>query len=128
MSVHRGARDNVRATVEADPWGVLEELREVGTRKAKAEGIAYYLEHQRKILLSRLAGEIAQVQSNKNLSETKLERLARADPRYEAHIKGAAVAVEEKEAAHAEYWRLRAELEWMDKTVSHANALTRLER
>lgn len=122
----RAAREAVRATVEADPWDALEELRQAGKRKAKAEGVASQMEHMRKIMLSRISGEIAQV--HKNLSEAKLERMARADARYEQHIKGLAAAIEEKEAASAEYWRIQAELTWMEKTLAHANAMSRLER
>ena len=123
-----GARESVRATVEADPWMSLEELRLAGERKAKAEAVASHLDHMRKVVLSRIAGEIAQAQSSKSLSETKLERMARADARYEAHLKGLSAAVEEREAAMAEYFRIRGELDWMDRTLMHAMSLAKLQR
>ena len=123
-----GARETVRAVVEADPWISLEDLRIAGERKAKAEAQASHLENMRKVVLSRIAGEIAQVQSNKSLSEAKLERLARADARYEVHLKGLAAAVEEREAAMAEYFRIRGELDWMDRTLMHSMSLAKLQR
>ena len=36
-------------------------------------------------------------------------------------------AIEAKERAEAEYWRLRDKLEWMRTTVAHYNAMSRLE-
>ena len=123
-----GARETVRATVEADPWASLEELRIAGERKAKAEAQANHLDHMRKVVLSRIAGEIAQVQSNKSLSEAKLDRLARADSRYEAHLKGLAAAQEEAEQARAEFWRIKADLEWQEHTLIHSMSLAKLAR
>ena len=128
LTTSAGGREALRATIEADPFATLEELGEAGSRKAKAEAQAYHLENMRKIVLARLAGQIAELHASSTMSETKLERMARAHPEYEAHIRGTAAAIEEREHAQADYWRLRAELEWMDKTVSHANALSRLER
>jgi hypothetical protein len=128
MKTPHGAREAVRATVEADPFATLEELRQAGKRKAKAEAQAFHLEAMRKIVLSRISSEIASVQSNAKLSEAKLERLARADPRYETHIKGLSAAIEEKEDAHAAFWTLKSELEWMDRTAMMAMSLAKLER
>ena len=125
-SAINGAREAVRATVEADPWAALEELREAGKRKARADGVAVQMDKMRKVILSRISGELAQV--HKNLSEAKLERMARADQRYETHVNGLCQAIEEKEAASADYWRIQAELTWMEKTLAHANAMSRLEK
>jgi hypothetical protein len=123
-----GARETVRATVEADPWATLEELRVAGQRKAKAEAQANHLKHMRRVVLSRLQSEIAQAQSNKSLSEAKLERMARADSRYEDHLKGLAAAQQDAEQASAEFWRLKAELDWQDRTLMFAMSLAKLQR
>ena len=123
-----GARETVRATVEADPWASLEDLRVAGERKAKAEAVASHLDHMRKVVLSRCCSEIAEAHAGKAMSEAKLERLGRAHPRYEEHLRGLAAAVEEKEQAHAEFWRIRAELEWMDRTLMHSMSLAKLAR
>ena len=123
-----GARETVRATVEADPWASLEELRIAGQRKARAEAQASHLDHMRKVVLSRVCAEIAQAHSAKNMSEAKLERLGRAHPRYEEHLRGLAAAVEEREAAIAEYYRIRGELDWMDRTLMHSMSLAKLQR
>jgi hypothetical protein len=123
-----GARETVRATVEADPWVTLEELRVAGQRKAKAEAQASHLDHMRKVVLSRVCAEIAQANADKSLSEKKLERLGRAHPRYEEHLRGLAAAVEEKEAAIAAYYALKGELDWMDRTLMHSMSLAKLQR
>jgi hypothetical protein len=128
MKTPHGAREAVRATVEADPFATLEELREAGKRKAKAEAQASFLDHMRKVVLARIVGELAGVHSREKLSEARLERMARADVRYENHLKGLAAAVEERDQAVAEYYTRRSELDWMDRTLMHANALARLER
>lgn len=120
------ARDALAATIGHDPAEKLEELRAAGARKARAAGTAFLMEEQRKVVLSRICGEIAQVHGE--LSEVKLERLARAHPDYEKHLRGTSAAIEDKELAETDYWRIQAELHWMDKTVAHHNALTRLER
>ena len=57
------------------PYELVEQLRAVGERKARAEGVAYELEHGRPIVLSRLATEFSVAHSTENLSEAKLERM-----------------------------------------------------
>ena len=54
--------------------------------------------------------------------------MARGRPEYSRHLDGAAAAIEERELANSEYWAIRARLEWLEKAVSHDNALSRLER
>lgn len=110
-----------------DPFERIEALREAGKRKAKAEGRAYQMDHTRKALLSRLATEIAASRPKESMSEAKLERLARADPRYQTHLDGTAAAMEDRELAQSEYWTIKATLLWMEKVVSHENAHMRLE-
>lgn len=128
MNTPEGAREAVRATVEADPWASLEELRVAGERKAKAESMASHLENMRKVVLSRIAGELAQAHSGTSLSEAKLERMARSDARYEVHLRGLAAAVEERENALAEYYRIKGELDWMDRTLMHSMSMAKLQR
>lgn len=118
---------NLIASLGEDPFAWIEELRDAGKRKAKAEGVAYRLEQERKSLLARIASEIATAQSKKSLSEAKLDRMARADPRYHRHIEGTAAAVEERELAHSEYWSTRARLEWLRASIAHDNALSKLQ-
>ena len=122
------ARDRIAATLGEDPFGLISELRDAGMRKAKAEALAYRLDHERKSLLARLASEIATANPKASMSEAKLERMARGRPEYSRHLDGAAAAIEERELANSEYWAIRARLEWLEKAVSHDNALSRLER
>ena len=84
------------------PYELVEQLREIGKRKAQAEGVAYELEHGRHVVLSRLATEFSIAHSKEPLSEAKLERMARADPRYGEHIKRTARALEERDMARSE--------------------------
>jgi len=123
------ARDLIAANFppEQGPYELVEQLREVGKRKARAEGVAYELEHGRPIVLSRLATEFSVAHSKEPLSEAKLERVARADPRYGEHIKRTAKALEERDRARSEYWALKSLLEWDRASVAHLNALSRLE-
>ena len=122
-----GARGLLSATLGSDPWDKVEELREIGARKAEAEGVAYQMERERKHLLAKLASEFAVAHARENMSEAKLERMARADERYITHIKGTAAAIQKKELAKSEYWAVRSELEWDRAAVAHHNALTRLD-
>lgn len=122
------ARELITATIGADPYQGIEAMRKAGERKARAEGVAYELEHLTKTVLARIAGELAEVHAKEKLAEAKLERMARTDVRYEAHVRKVAAAVEEKELASNEYWAIRSELEWDGHSVFHANALAKLER
>jgi hypothetical protein len=128
VTTPEGARETVRATVEADPWETLEDLRVAGERKAKAEAVASHLDAMRKVVLSRIANELAHVHGNAKLSEAKLERLAHSDPRYEEHLKGLAAAKEEAENASAAFWAIRADLEWQEHTLIHSMSLAKLQR
>ena len=109
------------------PYELVEQLREIGKRKAQAEGVAYELEHGRHVVLSRLATEYSLAHSKEHLSESKLERMSRADPRYGEHIKRTARALEERDMARSEYWAIKSLLEWDRASVAHLNALSRLE-
>ena len=111
-----------------DPFEALERLREAGRRKAKASAIAYKMDHERKVVLARIASELSQAHASQGMSEAKLERMARADPRYLQHIESTAYAIRDKEQAESDYWSIRAALEWDERAVSHLNALTRLEK
>lgn len=121
-------RELLAASIGGDPFEHIALLEEAGQRKAKAEGIAYQMEQMRKSVLAKIAAEIAQAHANEGLSEARLERMARADERYIRHIEGTAAAIEERENAQAEYWRLKSELLWMEKTVAHVNASMRLDQ
>ena len=123
------ARDLLASNFPPDqnPYEIVERLRQVGAEKAKAEGVAYQLEQERPIVLSRLATEFSVAHVKERLSEAKLDRMARADPRYEAHIKRTAQALEERARTRSEYWALKSLLEWDRASVAHLNALSRLE-
>ena len=121
------ARELLASHFDVDPYKLVEQLGEIGKRKARAEGVAYELEHGRPIMLSRLATEFSLAHSKENISEAKLERMARADSRYGEHIKRTARALEEREMARSEYWAVKALLEWDRASVAHLNALSRLE-
>lgn len=114
------------ASVGSDPYERIEDLRRCGERKARAEGVAYQLEAETKSVLAVLANEYARLHADQHLSEAKLERMSRADPRYRKHIEGVAAAVEERELAQSEYWAIRSELEWDRAALAHVNAVSRL--
>ena len=116
------------ATIGSDPARKLDELRQAGERKAKAVARAYQMEELRKVVLGRVAGQIAQEHSGKGLSEAKLERLARAHGDYERHLKGTAAAIEEKESAVADYYRIKAEIELGTQVSMFAMSMAKLER
>lgn len=127
------ARGQTAETVLADSLGrdpleLIEALRQAGQRKAKATAEAYRLEQHRKVVLSQVMNELATVHASQKLTEAKLERLARTDPRYIAHINGTAAAMEEKEQAESAYWSLRESLLWCEKAISHLNSLTRMDK
>lgn len=121
------ARDLLSANLGSDPFEKIEELRDVGARKAVAEGRAYQLEHERKIVLATLANEYASAHAKENLSEAKLDRLSRADHRYQKHITILGQAIEDREMARSEYWAVKSVLEWEAKTIAHLNATSRLD-
>lgn len=121
------ARELLAASIGSDPYERIEELRQLGERKAEASGVAYQMERERKPMLARIATEYARLHADEDLSEAKLERLARADERYRNHIEGTAAAIKERELANSEYWAVRSLLEWDKTAVAHLNALSRLE-
>lgn len=121
------ARELLASNFDTDPYEKIEELREIGLRKARAEGMACQLDHERKIVLARVANELATVHAKESLSEAKLDRMARADARYQTHIEGLAAAVEEREHTRSEYWAIRSLLEFDRASIAHLNALSRLE-
>ena len=121
------ARELLAANIGSDPYEKIEELRQIGARKASADGVAYQLEHERHIVLAQLASEYATLHARDNLSEAKLDRLARSDERYKRHVASIAAAIEERELAKSEYWAVRSLLEWDKTSVAHLNAMTRLE-
>ena len=121
------ARELLASNFPTDPYKKIEELREIGARKARAEGMACQLEHERKIVLARIANDLAMVHAKEKLSEAKLDRMARADPRYQVHIEGLGAAVEERELSRSEYWAVKSLLEFDRASIAHLNALSRLE-
>lgn len=122
----RGARELLVGSLGCDPYERITELRAAGERKARAEGVVYQMEHERHVVLARIAAEIAG-KSKESLSEAKLDRLARADPRYADHIKGTAAAIEERDLATSEYYSIRSELLMDEHAIQHLSALSRLE-
>ena len=121
------ARELITANMGSDPFVKIEELRQIGERKARAEGVAYQMEHERKIVLATLANEYASTHAKENLSEAKLDRLARADHRYQKHVTIMGQAIEDREMARSEYWAVKSILEWEAKTIAHLNAMSRLD-
>jgi len=121
------AREMLGIHIGHDPYDLLAQLDEAGERKAEAEAVAYQLENETKSLLARLASEYATAHAKEGLSEAKLDRLARADSRYADHIKGTAVAIENREKARNAYWRLRTLLDLDRAAIAHQNALTRMD-
>lgn len=118
------ARELLVGSLGSDPWRSIERLREAGERRAQAVGVCTQLEHERKIILKRVASEYAR--EHPKYSEAKLDRLARADERYANHIRGLAAATEEKSHSESEYWAIRSELEWDQKAIAHLNQVARL--
>lgn len=125
--LRESARETMSAALGANPYDRLARLDELGARKAEATGRAYQMEHMRHVVLSHISSEIATLHSRESLSEAKLERLARGDPRYQAHIEATALAIEARDKADAEYWTLKAGLEWDARAIAHVNALTRMD-
>jgi hypothetical protein len=121
------ARELLAGSIGSDPYARIEEMRECGSRKAEAEGVAYQLEHETKSVLARLSSEYATTHNAEALSEAKLQRMALADPRYVEHVRMTGKAVARREHARGEYWAIRSELEWDRASVAHLNALSRLE-
>lgn len=121
------ARSRLTATLGEDPFNLVSILKDIGRDKAEAEALAYRLEQERKPLLARLASEYATAHAKDGLSEARLERMARSDPRYQKHIEGTAAAIERRERVHSDYWAVKTRLTWLEKTVAHENALTRMD-
>ncbi len=121
------ARETMAGTLGTDPYEMLEDLRRAGRRKARAEGIAYQMEHERHVVLAEVACSISALRSTEKVSEAKLDRLARSSNRYRQFIEGLGAAVREREEAISEYFAIKSELEWDRAALSHQNALSRLE-
>jgi DNA repair ATPase RecN len=122
----QSARETLAGNLGRDPYEGVDALREIGERKARAEGVAYQLEKERDAVLARLSSEYASAHAKENLSEAKLKRLAEADPRYGEHLRKTAEAVTERERVSSEYWAVKSELEWDQEALRHLNHLSRL--
>jgi hypothetical protein len=122
------AREVLSASIGNDPYRMLEELRRVGQVLAEKEGVAYQLQQETKPLLATIQSEFANAHAKTNLSEAKLERLARADQRYVEHIRGTAEAIRQREQAKNEFWAIKSEMEWDRAAIAHLNNLSRLEQ
>tara|TARA_R100000808_G_scaffold5443_2_gene16594 strand:+ start:1134 stop:1559 length:426 start_codon:yes stop_codon:yes gene_type:complete len=123
----RSAREVLAASIGNDPYKNLAELTEVGELLAEREGIAYQLQQEIKPLLATIASELASAHAKSNLSEARLDRMAKADPRYIAHIRGTAEAIRQREHTKNLYWAIKSELEWDRTSIAHLNSLTRME-
>ena len=121
------ARELIGSHFDVSPYEQIETMRQTGHRKAVAEGRCVQLEHQRHILLATIGNEIAQAHMTDRLSEAKLDRMGRGDPRYSTFVAGLGAAVEERDVARSEYAAQRATLEWDRAAIAHLNALSRLE-
>jgi hypothetical protein len=119
------ATDSLVTSLGTDPWETIEELRLAGQRKARAEGVASQLEHERHVIRSMIQNEIEQ-RTHEKISEQKLQRLAEADKRYRDHIKGLGAAIEERELAISEYYAIKSQLDWDRAALAHQNVLARL--
>jgi len=119
------ARDHLRGTLGEDPFGLVADMEEAGEEKARAAGVAYRLEQERKHVLARVQNRIANAYADRSMSEAKLERLARADEEYRKHLEGTAAAIEAREAATSRYYAIKARLEWLRAAVAHWNASLR---
>ena len=121
------AREVLTGSLGSDPYQLLEDLRTVGKDVARLEGVSYELQNSVKPLLATLATEYATTHAKQNLSEAKLDRLAKADPRYMERIRLVAETIKEREEKKNEFWAIKSELDWDAKSVSHLNALTKLD-
>jgi hypothetical protein len=85
----------------------MHQLREIGKQYAEAKRNLVFLEHSRKILLSKLMKEYQlNCSTGKLESIASQEREARSDKRYEKHIESLAEAV-----------RQESELSWQREIV-----------
>ena len=121
------AREILTGSLGSDPYQLLESLRSVGKEVARLEGVSYELQQSVKPLLATLATEYATMHANQSLSEAKLDRMAKADPRYMERIKMVAAAIRQREEKNNEFWAIKSELDWDAKSVAHLNALTKLD-
>ena len=98
----------------------IHKIREIGLKHAKASKDRIYLEHSRHILLAKLMKEhMVSSNTGKLDSVSSQNREARADPRYEAHIKGLAEAVEEELKWEWEKFIVRTNFEmWKTKMIN----------
>ena len=98
----------------------IHKIREIGLKHAKASKDRTYLEHSRHILLAKLMKEhMVSSNTGKLDSVSSQNREARADPRYETHIKGLAEAVEEELKWEWEKFIVRTNFEmWKTKMIN----------
>jgi len=98
----------------------MHKLRELGKSHAKARGEVTLLDHSRKILLAKLMKEhMINSNTGKLDSVSSQEREARADPRYEKHIKALAIAVQKECELSFEKLILNINFEtWKTKTIN----------
>jgi len=98
----------------------MEELRKLGEDHAKAKGQLSLLDNNRKILLATLMKDhMISSNTGKLESVNAQEREARADPKYQNHIKALAIAIENESKLNWEKKLVDMNFEaWKTKTIS----------
>jgi Lon protease-like protein len=101
-----------------------ERFRIAGVAWAKADAHKEKLQGMRGPFLEKLKQQIAERHGNEELSDARLERMAKASDEYRRHIEGEAAAVEAANLA----WVERKSIEMAFEEQNEANANARHEQ
>lgn len=103
-----------------DPEVVLEQLRDVGSRRAKLSAIVQTLDHRRKGLLSEL--QAARRAEGDKVTEALLVEYAHAHPEYKEFLTVMQATIGSHAEADAEFWLLRSKLDYLMRCLDFAKA------
>lgn len=114
----KGARSRARGALidhlGTDPMQLVDQLAKAGLELAHAEAEYHRLADRDKSLLAQIEGRIARSAADKPLSETKLERMALADPEYITHLGALADARKNREILRVTRDTLERRHSWLE--------------
>ena len=104
-----------------DPLVIIEELRELGSQRAKAAAKVSVLEHRRKTLLAEL--QLYRYSEGKCTGD-QATAYAHAHPQYLEFLDGMEASVAEHGDLDSRYWVLKARLDFQMKSLDFVRAET----
>lgn len=122
--------DHFKATIGADPLALVDQIEAAAKVAGRARADASRAEHKRKSMLAALAEDLraARLKAGEKVTETMLDNLARASPRYASHLDELYRLEVQAADDEAHYYALRNRQDWLHKAADASRAEAYLSR